>query len=116
MGKVRLAQTPWVNHSWHATFYVTASGLTTAPIPHGRRSFQIDFDFVDHVLAIRTSDAQQQRLPLTPQPVATFAATVLDELARLGLPVHIHGVPSEMPDPIPFAEDTVHREYGGART
>ncbi|MEX2672872.1 MAG: DUF5996 family protein [Phycisphaeraceae bacterium] len=111
VGKVRLAQTPWVNHSWHATLYVTASGLTTGPIPHGQRSFQIDFDLIEHVLRFRTSDDQQQRLPLAPQPVATFASRVLETLDRLGLPVHIRDVPSEMPDPIPFHEDHVHREY-----
>src|SRR5690242_20263444 len=58
VGKVRLARMPWINHSWHVTLYVTARGLTTSPIPHGTRSFQIDFDFIDHQLPIRTSDGE----------------------------------------------------------
>ena len=32
VGKVRLALTPWLNHSWHVALYVTARGLTTSPI------------------------------------------------------------------------------------
>ena len=56
VGKIRLSQTPWLNHSWHVTLYVTARGLTTSPIPYGERAFQIDFDFIDHALRIETSD------------------------------------------------------------
>ncbi len=56
VGKIRLAQMQWVNHSWHVTLYVTARGLTTMPMPYGTRVFQIDFDFIDHRLNIMTSD------------------------------------------------------------
>jgi len=52
VGKIRLALTPWLNHSWHVALYLTTRGLTTSPIPHGRRSFSIDFDFIDHRLII----------------------------------------------------------------
>ena len=72
VGKIRLARTPWLNHSWHVALYVTARGLTTSPIPDGARSFQIDFDFLDHVLRISASDGGQRQLPLTAQPVAAF--------------------------------------------
>lgn len=111
VGKVRLALTPWLNHSWHATFYVTAQGLTSSPIPHGQRTFQIDFDFHEHVLRIQTSDGAEQRLPLIPQSVADFHDKLLEILSKLDLAVRIDGVPNEVPEPIPFREDTLHRDY-----
>jgi len=111
VGKVRLAQTPWVNHAWHATLYVTARGLTTSPIPHGTRTFEIDFDFIDHRLIVRASDGGVGGFALEPQTVAAFHAHLLDELNGLGLPVTIHARPNEVPDPIPFHRDDVHRAY-----
>lgn len=111
VGKVRFALAPWVNHSWHATLYVTARGLTTSTIPYERRALSIDFDFVDHSLRIATSDGGTRELPLLPQPVAAFHADVLAALAELGMPVKIHGAPNEVPDPIPFSEDRTHRDY-----
>src|SRR3954462_2343450 len=72
VGKVRLARLPWVNHSWHVTLYVTARGLTTGPMPCGAESFQIDFDFIDHQLPVRTSDGQVRSLALRPRSVADF--------------------------------------------
>jgi hypothetical protein len=110
-GKVRFTQTPWINHSWHATFYVTARGVTTSPIPHGSREFQIDFDFVDHRLVISTSDGRTGGFALGPQTVAAFYRRLMDELNRLDLPVRIVAKPNEIPEPIPFAEDELHREY-----
>jgi hypothetical protein len=111
VGKIRLAQTPWINHSWHATLYGTARGLTTSPIPYGGRTFQIDFDFIDHVLLIQTSSGAERRLPLRSEPVADFHAAVLAALTELDLHVHIHGAPNETPDATPFAEDRVHCVY-----
>src|SRR5437870_1876036 len=70
VGKIRLVQTPWVNHSWSVTLYVTARGLTTSPIPHGARTFTIDFDFIDHELIVATSDGLRRSLALVPQSVA----------------------------------------------
>ena len=64
VGKIRLARTPWLNHSWHVALYVTARGLTTSPIPDGARTFQIDFDFIDHVLWVRTSDGHFRQVEL----------------------------------------------------
>src|SRR4051812_45787679 len=77
VGKIRLSRTPWLNHSWHVTLYVTARGLTTSPIPDGVRSFQIDFDFIDHVLRIATSDGEQEHVALVSQSVAAFYAAVM---------------------------------------
>jgi hypothetical protein len=111
VGKIRLARTPWLNHSWHVALYVTARGLTTSPIPDGARSFQIDFDFLDHVLRISTSDGRQRRLPLTAQPVAAFYAAVMSALAELGIDLKIDDKPNELPDPIRFGDDQVHASY-----
>jgi hypothetical protein len=111
VGKIRLAQTPWQIHSWHATLYVTARGLTTSPIPYGPRSFQIDFDFVEHALLIRTSTAAARLLPLEPQSVAVFHARLFDALSSLDLHIRIRGRPNEVANPIPFAEDRVHASY-----
>jgi hypothetical protein len=111
VGKIRLARTPWLNHSWHVALYVTARGLTTSPIPDGARSFQVDFDFIDHTLRISTSDGGQRQLPLTAQPVAAFYAAVMAALADLGIDVKIDDKPNELPDPIRFPDDQVHASY-----
>ena len=111
VGKIRLARTPWLNHSWHVALYVTARGLTTSPIPDGARTFQIDFDFVDHVLWLRTSDGHFRQVVLKPVTVAEFYGEVLHALSELGIAIRINGKPSEIPDAIPFAEDRVHHSY-----
>src|SRR5919206_2878308 len=77
VGKIRLAQTPWVNHSWHATLYVTSRGMTTSPIPYGTKTFQIDFDFIDHRLMIQTSDGAVQIIALRPASVSDFYRDVM---------------------------------------
>jgi hypothetical protein len=114
VGKIRLMLTPWQNHSWHVALYVTARGLTTSPIPDGPRTFQIDFDFVDHVLLIATSNGEHRHFPLKPQSVADFHATLFANLADLGIFVTIEDMPSEMPDPIPFSQDRKHASYDAA--
>jgi hypothetical protein len=111
VGKVRFVGSPWLNHSWHATLYVTSRGLTTSPIPHGGRTFELEFDFVSHRLELRASDGGSDAIPLQPQSVAAFHARVMDALRRLDLTVRITRKPSEVPDPIPFAEDEAHRSY-----
>jgi len=111
VGKIRLAQTTWTNHSWHVTLYVTANGLTTSPIPYGARSFEIAFDFVAHELGILTTDGGRGRVPLEPQSVATFYRRLMEALAALGLRVAIYAKPNEVAEAIPFAEDEVHRAY-----
>ena len=111
VGKVRLAKSPWVNHSWHVTLSVTARGLTTSPIPDGERQFQIDFDFIDHRLLVSVSDGQMRTLPLIPMSVADFYENLMGMLGELGIPVRIHGLPNEVPDPIPFSQDQVHASY-----
>src|SRR3989337_2370798 len=77
VGKVRLAQTPWLNHSWHVVLYVSARGLTTSPIPYGQRTFELEFDFLKHVLSISTDDGSYREVALSPRPVAEFYANVM---------------------------------------
>ncbi|HEX9783646.1 MAG TPA: DUF5996 family protein [Opitutaceae bacterium] len=111
VGKIRLAQSPWVNHSWHVTLYVTSRGLTTGPVPYATRTFNIDFDFIDHVLIVQSSDGRSGRVALLSQSVAAFYARLMEEMAKLDLHVAINRMPNEVPDPIAFDEDETHREY-----
>jgi hypothetical protein len=111
VGKVRLAQSPWVNHSWHVTLYVTARGLTTSPIPYGVRTFQIDFDFIRHELKIETSDGGVESLPLVPQSVAAFYRRFTEAMVKLGLHVKIHPVANEIPERIRLDRDESHGTY-----
>jgi hypothetical protein len=111
VGKVALAQAPPLNHSWGISLGVTARGLTTATLPHGDRTFTIAFDFIDHLLAIDTSDGDRRVLPLEPRTVAEFYRLVMATLREMGLPVKVWPVPVEIPDPIPFEDDTVHHTY-----
>ena len=111
VGKIRLAQSPWVNHSWHVPLYVTTRGLSTSPIPHGARTFEIVFDFLDHLLLIRTSAGDEAVLHLRPKPVATFYEELLGTLDELGVGVTIHGSPNEVDDATPFAKDWRHKSY-----
>jgi len=111
VGKVRLARSPWTNHSWHVTLYVTARGLTTSPVPYGVRTFQIDFDFISHQLTLHSSDGLSGRVVLQPQSVATFYAMLMAEMDKLDLHVDINRTPNEVADPIPFEEDETHRAY-----
>ncbi len=111
VGKIRLKLTPWLNHSWHVALYVTARGLTTGPMPVDGRTLEIDFDFIDHVLWLRTSDGHFRQLMLKPTPVAEFYADVMIALKELGVPVKISTMPCEIADCIPFDRDTRHASY-----
>jgi hypothetical protein len=111
VGKIRLVQTPWLNHSWHVALYVTARGLTTSPIPHAARYFEMQFDFIEHVLGITVSDGNMRHLPLRPQSVADFYAAVMAALDELGIPVDINPKPCEIAAATPFSEDRVHAAY-----
>ena len=111
VGKIRLALTPPVNHSWNVTLYPTVRGLTTGVMPHGARMLQIDFDFIDHELLLRTSDGGEATIALRPMTVAAFYRQVMQALGELGTPVKIWHLPAEVAQPIPFEEDTTHRTY-----
>jgi hypothetical protein len=114
VGKIRLVQSPWLNHSWHVPLYVSARGLATSAIPHGTRSFEIEFDFIDHCLQLRSSDGRTATMPLRPRPVADFYQDLFARLADLDLPVKINTMPNEMVAPLPFDQDHVHASYDPA--
>jgi Family of unknown function (DUF5996) len=111
VGKIRLAKAPVVNQWWHVPLYVTARGLTTSPMPDHARTFQIDFDFLDHELKIITSDGGDQRVELKPQSVADFYRSVMAALRALDVDVHIWTTPCELPGPVPFEKDRQHAAY-----
>jgi hypothetical protein len=113
VGKIRLSLTPWINHSWHVTLYVTARGLTTSPIYVGARVLEIDFDFVEHALRIRTggTGAEERTLPLAPKSVATFHREVMTALADLNIPVQINPTPNEVDPAVPFDQNETDAAY-----
>ncbi len=111
VGKVRLEQTPLVNHWWNVPLYVSARGLTTTAMPYGDAFFEMEFDFVDHNLAIKSSDGATANVELRPKSVATFYHETMDALRGLGFEVKIWKMPVEIPDPIPFDEDEQHASY-----
>jgi Family of unknown function (DUF5996) len=111
VGKVCLALTPLTNHFWNIAFQISACGLVTPIMPVGGRALTMVFDFVDHQLVIQCSDGASERIPLQPRTVAEFYRLVMDALHRLGVDVHIWPMPVEVPDPIRFDRDEVHRAY-----
>ena len=111
VGKVRLALTPPVNHTWNVTLYPTVRGLTTSPMPHGSRMLQLDFDFLDHLLWLQTSEGGRRTIALRPMTVAAFYAEVMAALDGLGTPVRIWPMPVEIAQPVPFDQDFAHQAY-----
>lgn len=111
VGKIRVAQCPWLNHSWHVTLQTTARGLGTRLIWHAEAAFQIEFDFIEHWLLVRTTNGRTAALALKAQTTASFYRSVMDMLAQLRVPVTIHTTPNELPDPIAFEKDEQHRSY-----
>jgi hypothetical protein len=111
VGKIRLTLAPPVNHWWHVPLYLTSRGLTTSPMPYEGRTFQIDFDFIDHVLRIAASDGRRESLALAPRSVADFYKEIVGRLRALGLDVPVWTMPVEIADPIPFEQDQIHASY-----
>jgi hypothetical protein len=111
VGKVRLGLAPMINHWWQVTLYVSARGLTTSLMPVGDRGLEIEFDFIDHVLDLRTTDGQRRQVALEPRSVASFYAATTAALAELSVKVHLFARPSEVVDAIPFEQDELHHSY-----
>jgi hypothetical protein len=111
VGKVKLDLCPFINQWWEVALSLTARGLSSGLIPTGERSFQIDFDLIDHRLLILTSDGEERSLELAPQTVADFYGEFMEALSELGISVVINPLPSEITDPVPFTEDTAHQSY-----
>ena len=114
VGKVRLALSPWINHDWQVPLYVNAHGVGTSPVHVGRGIVEIDFDFVDHRLIVRTSERPDRGFALEPMSVATFYRRVLSELEAAGVGVTINVMPNEVPKPIRFPDDEAHASYDAA--
>jgi hypothetical protein len=111
VGKTRLALTPLQNHWWNVTLYVTPRGLSTSAIPFGRETFEVQFDFIAHKLAIRTSEGVEHAIPLYPRSVADFYGEYMASLRSLGIEVRIHLQPDEFDDTTPFDQDQHHASY-----
>jgi hypothetical protein len=111
VGKIRLVQTPWLNHSWHVPLYVTARGLTTSPISHGSRFFELQFDFNKHVLDIEVSDGTSRQIVLEPRSVADFYGALMRALSELRISVAIDELPCEIEGAIPFSQDLALAAY-----
>jgi Family of unknown function (DUF5996) len=110
-GKIRLALSPWVNHSWGVTLYLTARGLTTSPLPFGAKVLEIRFDFITHELLLLVSDGSARALQLRAQSVADFYREMMSALRELGINVQINTTPNEVTDAIPFEQDEKHASY-----
>jgi hypothetical protein len=111
LGKYRLARTPWVNHSWHATLYINARGFTTSLVPDGPGGIELAFDLIDHAVVGAATDGRTARFALGPMSVAEFHRQALDLIGTLGGTPRLDGTPNELPDPVPFAADRAERPY-----
>jgi hypothetical protein len=112
-GKYRLAQTPWINHSWHATVYVTARGFSTSIVPDGPGGIEVFFDLLEHRVVCAASDGKIAEFPLEAGSVAEFHARFLESIRAVGGTPQFDAVPNELPDAIPFAKDVSPRPYDG---
>ena len=111
VGKIRLELTPKVNHWWNVPLYLSSRGLNTSMIPYGDRHFEMEFDFFENRLIIRTTEPQTASVALAPRTVADFYQELMAALRSLGIEVHIWKMPVEVADPIPFDQDRVHAAY-----
>ncbi len=111
IGKIRLVQMPWTNHSWHVPLYLTANGLTTSPVPHANSVFEISINLIKHHILIEKIDGESRVIPLKSQSISTYYQQIMTGLKELNIPVSIYTTPSEIPEAIPFEEDQQPREY-----
>lgn len=114
VGKLKLALCPFLNQWWEVTFVLTARGLSTGLVPYGDRSFDVELDFVAHRLVIRVSDGARAEVALARRSVADFHAAFVGALREVGIDAAFSDGPSEVADPIPFAQDTTHASYDAA--
>jgi hypothetical protein len=111
VGKVRLMLTPWINHSWQATFYLSSRGFTTGPICADGCIFEMEFDLLSDLLRIDTSEGEAERVKLEVQSVSAFYEATMAALTGLGVAVDVHRMPCEIPDAVAFTEDHAPRDY-----
>ena len=111
VGKIRLALAPLENHWWNTTLYVNSRGLTTSAMSYNDMLFQIDFDFVNHLLLIQTTKGSTRTITLKPRSVADFYQEIMSVLADLEIYIPLWTIPVEVQDPTPFEEDYKHESY-----
>lgn len=113
VGKIRLSLFPKMNHWWHVTLYLSPRGLTTRAIPYGSTIFEIEFDFIDHKLIIKSSDGRKRSILLVNGlSVSEFYKTVFSNLSELRINVQIKAVPYDLPfSAEPFETDFKHAQY-----
>ena len=111
VGKIRMVQSPWMNHSWSVPLYVSPSGLRTSLVPYETEGFELAFDFVAHSLALSTTIGRSRSVALESKSVAQFYVEVMEAMASVGMPVQINVMPNEIADAIPFPDDTKHATY-----
>lgn len=115
VGKIRLQSAPFKNHWWHVTLYVSTTGLRTGPMAYGDMTFEIEFDFINHRVAISTSRGLTAGFPLADGlSVADFYQQLIACLAALGIEVDIHTTPYDLAITEPFETDTIHASYDAA--
>ncbi|MEM6377056.1 MAG: DUF5996 family protein, partial [Bacteroidota bacterium] len=114
VGKIRLRTMPWQNHSWHTALYISPTGFTTRSIPYRGGLFQIDLNFVEHYLSVKSTLGSEKRMKLEPKSVADFYNEIFELLEDLGLDIEIHPRPNELPDNTHFAENEHHEHYDAA--
>jgi Family of unknown function (DUF5996) len=114
VGKIRLAHSPMANHWWQVTSYVTPRGLTSSAIPYGTEAFDMEFDFIEHQLVIRTSTGANRTVPLEPKSVSEFYSQTMQTLDELGFTTRIQSRPNEVDPALPFAQDSEHASYDRA--
>lgn len=115
VGKIRLINTPWLNHSWHVTLYITARGLSTGPVPFSGGIFELEFDLTRHSLNLTLSSGQHEEVGLYSRPVASFYAELMAKLHAHRIPADIHLRPNELDEVIPFDQDDIHKVYKEAQ-
>lgn len=111
IGKLRLSQSPWANHSWNSTLYLTSRGFTTSPLPLDERNLTVDLDFIEHRLVIQDSTGRFFEMPLMDESVATFYRRFMDALSLFDVTPVFGVTPNELPDAIPFDQDYIHGTY-----
>jgi hypothetical protein len=112
IGKVRVAHAPWTNHGWHVALQPNARGLGTMPTAaSGERTFTLTLDLCRHAIVLWVSDGSREEVPLNAGSIAALHHRLIDILQLHDLPSTFNGVPNEIEDAVPFAEDRQAREY-----
>ena len=114
IGKIRLKTMPWINHSWHTTLYISPNGFTTGSVPYRGGLFQIDFNFIDHELTVKSTFTHEAKIKLYPRSVASFYTELFEQLEAIGLEIPIHPKPNELEKAIPFHENEHNQHYDEA--